>query len=584
MGSSPGNVRPASVAYPSRVNADDDDDEDGALTLEEFLQECDKSPKSRVSYDKQQHSTRHKTCWYVKTSCLQRKWLIENRVDLDVEKTKKKSGKTTPEPLSTALSPTLGPRSPIVEKDARGGLKKRSKSEMNISKLSYSLSPSLDADTSHLSTSSAARSPQAGASTSTPKYATLGARSPQKAQQVRVTPQQPLNRHLPQTPQLNSTRSNVNGEFAGAGSSPLRSRSAIGFGHEEAQRGAHTSAVESSDSDVRRQNSGSSVGSGSIGSYNARQGAVNTALSPPTAQQNASQFRSHPQTASGPHQRYPSSDSSGDRGFDRSLSRSQTGPRMSGPQPMKANYIPPEHSSGDRYNPDTLRSVTQSYQRNVQQQHPTLSPHNSHKSLNSSTASSLANVTSSPVAHSSPSVQHQQRPYQSPETNRAQHAPNQTSALNKLQYRTGGGPVPDPNPVAPPRRTRPVSAGPLRSGSGGSAFSTPTPASKSMQRSPSNAFEPQRERPHTAHTATRHERPQTAHPAPTPQPRTQPQYAMTSSAQHEQSVRSLPARSDALSRTAGSQPPNRSAHEQNNGDGLAPQTGKKPVWYEYGCV
>ena len=71
---------------------------------------------------------------------LQRKWLIENRVDLDVEKATK-TGKETPEPLSTALSPTLGPRSPIVEKEGRGGLKKRSKSEMNISKLSYTLSP-----------------------------------------------------------------------------------------------------------------------------------------------------------------------------------------------------------------------------------------------------------------------------------------------------------------------------------------------------------------------------------------------------------------------------------------------------------
>ena len=67
---------------------------------------------------------------------------------------------------------------------------------------------------------------------------------------------------------------------------------------------------------------------------------------------------------------------------------------------MKASYIPPEHSQTDRYNPDTLRSVTQNYQRNVQH---SLSPHNSHKSLNSS-ASSSANVTSSPVAHSSPFV------------------------------------------------------------------------------------------------------------------------------------------------------------------------------------
>ena len=36
----------ASVA----VGADDDDEDDG-LTLEEFLRECDKSPKSRVSHE-----------------------------------------------------------------------------------------------------------------------------------------------------------------------------------------------------------------------------------------------------------------------------------------------------------------------------------------------------------------------------------------------------------------------------------------------------------------------------------------------------------------------------------------------------
>ena len=47
------NVRPASVAFPARLNHgnddDDDDDVDASMTLEEFLQECDKSPKSRVS-------------------------------------------------------------------------------------------------------------------------------------------------------------------------------------------------------------------------------------------------------------------------------------------------------------------------------------------------------------------------------------------------------------------------------------------------------------------------------------------------------------------------------------------------------
>ena len=504
---------------------------------------------------------------------LQRKWLIENRVDLDVEKATK-TGKETPEPLSTALSPTLGPRSPIVEKEGRGGLKKRSKSEMNISKLSYTLSPPRDVDNAHLS-SPVGHPVQTGANTSTPKYATLGSsRSPQKQQQPQQVRAQHSNRYLPQTPQLNSTRSNVNGEFAT--SSPLRSRSAVGFGHDDPQHVTHSNAVESSDnSDIRRQNSGSSVGSGSIGSYNARQGAVNTTLSP-TAH-NPSHFRGHPHTTSVPHQRYPSSDSSGDRGLDRSLPRNQpVGPRGA-PQPMKASYIPPEHSQADRYNPDTLRSVTQNYQRNVQH---SLSPHNSHKSLNSS-ASSSANVTSSPVAQSSPFVQQQQRSYQSPEIARA-HAPqNQATPLNKLQYRGGGpsGQAPSSNPVAPPRRTRPVSAGPLRSSGAGSAFSTPTPSNKSMQRSPSSATDAQRERPQTAHnSSTVNDRPHNAHSMLTSHQRTQPSHLSSPPSHHEQSVRNTAqARPD-------TQTSNRSAHDQNNGASAPSQPGKKPVWYEYGCV
>ena len=645
--------------------------------------------------------------------------MIQNQVDLDLAK-----NKVEEEPISTVLSPNLGPRSPTIEKPdgganaTRSSLTKRSKSEVNISKLSsYSLSPA-DSKDHYPSPRNTSRGQDGtgshtdGAWTSTPKYATLGTkRSPhdrrlgpaslatQRQQQAfdqRPASAQQQSRHLPQTPKLNAHRA-INGSSDSDASPYLRSRSAVGFGsHDDARSGV----VENGENpDMRRQNSGSSVGSGSIGSYNARQG-VSGAFSPPVnsntvnnninssappqhglAQQHANNMRLN--LPAGAHQRYPSTDSSGDRVNDRAgnyqpqASRTPQTTRHHGP--MKASYIPPEHQAAhphggshgsgqapsgggaaggqDQYTPGNMRHMVQNYQKNVQQQQQhqspsqhgarvqspqslqhgarVQSPQSSQKSFNTShssnqslASSSQPNTVQSPSAvTSSPYQQHQQQ-NASTTSARGVYSPqrgavNQASPMQLTQpqkynpaakgYKSPPAPKtslsnhgrPDhSDPVAPPRRARPVSAGPLKS-SVSSAFSAPQNRSRSPPSSSSSSAASAFSRSHSQHSGVasydHHQQrvdfksqSSSGHHSGTgtkAPPRDYSDNLQYGSSAHSLSLQRRPedsrqAYASPTSAPSGSAPPAAmtSSPREPVTDQQVPPGGKKPVWYEYGCV
>lgn len=153
-----------------------------------------------------------------------------------------------------------------------------------------------------------------------------------------------------------------------------------------------------------------------------------------------------------------------------------------GPSPMKASYIPPDRlgdnpsrastNDGDQYNPGTVRNLVQTYQKNVQ--------HSQYNSGQPSPPSSGYNGNSSQPRGADTGSYHSPPHHQtSPQSGVNYHHPPGGSNTQYHQQSYGSKyhqPAGQPmDPVAPPRRSRPMSAGPLAT-SNQSAFSAPTPS------------------------------------------------------------------------------------------------------------
>ena len=443
--------RSGSVAVP-------DEDSDSEMTLEQFLKECDKSPKSR-------------------------KKMIQEMKEQEKNDLKKnrRSNTPKPEPETMVLSPDLGPRAPTVEQDQTNRSPFKSKSEMNLSKLSSGSSMEYSDRYSPMTSS------RYDITTSTPKQ--------QDAQYSR-----------------NGGRYNQR---------PLSHQSS-----QESYTNSHT---------MPRQNSGSSGNSSSIGGYNAVTRTTNNMV------------RSH--TLGGGLQ--PLSVNNG----------SSSSPR--GDREKDSRYDPRLNPLPNRSTPPVRRPTTPGshYTHHQQQQQQQQQHHNEPSPYNPPPPQQHDAYPQNHQHNHQPAHQQNQQPQpQQPPRDDSSYNPgnvrnlvqnyqiSMNNSVNNNNISTGGSNGPSNGPSTPPRRSRPMSAGPLRSSSN-SAFSVPQPSSFT-------AYNPER---NTGRALPR-----------------RPEGLTTG--------RTLPRTPDSSLNAPGkmSAPP-QPPRPQSQGP---PKDGppKNPTWYEYGCV